>query len=112
MKHLILSAILLSTGLSLTSGTAIAQTVVLERKGNVTIVQPPYDETAALANIETAAGEESQYGVTAPAVTIVNVPHQPAFNPLTGQWVSDGPVFGEKDEPLSLRDRVRGQMKN
>ena len=105
----IISAILLS-GMSLMPASAAAQEILAAPKGNVTIVKPYYDEAAALANIETAAGDDMTSTGAAPAVTIVNVPHQPAFDPLKGEWRPDGPVFQEEAEPLSLRDRVRSKL--
>lgn len=88
-----------------------AQEVITPLKGNVTITQRYYTEADVFANIATAAGETTPQGNT-PAVTIMNDPHHPAFNPLTGEWVDDGPVFEKSPAPMSLRDRVRGKMVN
>ena len=90
---------------------ASAQEVATPLKGNVTITQRYYTEADVFANIETAAGATNPQGNT-PAVTILNDPHNPAFNPLTGEWVEDGPVFAIEPQPQSLRDRVRGKMMN
>lgn len=90
---------------------AATQEVITPLKGNVTITQRYYSEADILANIETAAGASTDQG-SPPALTIINDPHKPAYNPLTGEWVEDGPVLTKSSAPQSLRDRVRSKMTN